>query len=294
MCSVAQSCLSAPWTVASQAPLSTEFSRQEYWSGLPFPPPQDLPDQGSSLCLLHWRADSLPLRQLEAHIIHNVLIFNMTAILPHTWQVILKCLLSLLLSASRLTFTRPVSVPLPDSFLCQRLLCPPCPRLCQRVTLPALHPLASPQIPWEASARCGFSSLWGTLEHPDSRSCLLFVCMLSCPTLCNSMDYSPPGPSVHGIFPAVTVELVARPSSRGSSQSRDQTHISCIIGRFFTAELPGKPYLLFRSKVLDWSKMSFRFFCKMLQKNPNELFGNPVLSDCLALHQLLFSPKGSE
>ena len=103
-----------------------EFSRQEYWSGLPFPPPQDLPDQGSSLCLLHWRADSLPLRQLEAHIIHNVLIFNITAILPHTWQVILKCLLSLLLSASRLTFTRPVSVPLPDSFLCQRLLCPPC------------------------------------------------------------------------------------------------------------------------------------------------------------------------
>ena len=35
-----------PWTVASQAPLSMEFSRQEYWSGLPFPPPEDLPDPG--------------------------------------------------------------------------------------------------------------------------------------------------------------------------------------------------------------------------------------------------------
>ena len=34
------------WTVACQAPLSTEFSRQEYWSGLPFPPPGDLPDPG--------------------------------------------------------------------------------------------------------------------------------------------------------------------------------------------------------------------------------------------------------
>ena len=33
-----------PWTVALQAPLSTEFSRQEYWSGLPFPPPGDLPN----------------------------------------------------------------------------------------------------------------------------------------------------------------------------------------------------------------------------------------------------------
>ena len=35
-----------PWPVASQAPLSMEFSRQEYWSGLPFPSPRDLPDSG--------------------------------------------------------------------------------------------------------------------------------------------------------------------------------------------------------------------------------------------------------
>ena len=35
-----------PWTVAHQAPLSTGFSRQEYWSGLPFPPAGDLPNPG--------------------------------------------------------------------------------------------------------------------------------------------------------------------------------------------------------------------------------------------------------
>ena len=35
-----------PWTVAYQAPLSMRFSRQEYWSGLPFPSPGDLPDPG--------------------------------------------------------------------------------------------------------------------------------------------------------------------------------------------------------------------------------------------------------
>ena len=35
-----------PWTVAQQAPLSIGFSRQEYWSGLPFPSPGDLPDPG--------------------------------------------------------------------------------------------------------------------------------------------------------------------------------------------------------------------------------------------------------
>ena len=34
------------WTVARQAPLSMGFSRQEYWSGLPCPPPEDLPDPG--------------------------------------------------------------------------------------------------------------------------------------------------------------------------------------------------------------------------------------------------------
>ena len=45
---VAQSCptLCGPWTVAHQAPLSMGFSRQEYWSGLPFPSPGDLPDPG--------------------------------------------------------------------------------------------------------------------------------------------------------------------------------------------------------------------------------------------------------
>ena len=43
-----QSCLTLkiPWTVAHQAPLSMESSRQEYWSGWPFPTPGDLPDTG--------------------------------------------------------------------------------------------------------------------------------------------------------------------------------------------------------------------------------------------------------
>ena len=36
-----------PWTVAPQAPLLMGFSRQEYWSGLPFPSPGDLPDPGT-------------------------------------------------------------------------------------------------------------------------------------------------------------------------------------------------------------------------------------------------------
>ena len=39
--------LETPWTVACQAPLSMKFSRQEYWSGMPFPSPRDLPNPGS-------------------------------------------------------------------------------------------------------------------------------------------------------------------------------------------------------------------------------------------------------
>ena len=49
-----------PWTVAHQAPLSMGFPRQEYWSGLPFHSPEDLPNPGSNPCLRHWQANSLP------------------------------------------------------------------------------------------------------------------------------------------------------------------------------------------------------------------------------------------
>ena len=56
-----------PWSVAHWAPLSMEFCRQEYYSGLPFPSSGDLPDPGIEsplLWLLHCKADSLPLCHL--------------------------------------------------------------------------------------------------------------------------------------------------------------------------------------------------------------------------------------
>ena len=66
-----------PWTIAHQAPLSVRFSRQEYWSGLPCPPPGDLPDPGTepmssvapalqadSLLLSHWESPTL-VRRLQ-------------------------------------------------------------------------------------------------------------------------------------------------------------------------------------------------------------------------------------
>ena len=49
-----------PWTVAYQAPQSMGFSRQEYWSGLPFPSPGDLPNLGIEPGSPALRADALP------------------------------------------------------------------------------------------------------------------------------------------------------------------------------------------------------------------------------------------
>ena len=49
-----------PWTVARQAPLFVEFSRQKCWSGVPFPSPGDLPDPGIKPRSLALQADSLP------------------------------------------------------------------------------------------------------------------------------------------------------------------------------------------------------------------------------------------
>ena len=80
-------------------------------------------------------------------------------------------------------------------------------------------------------------------------------CHFSVPTLCNPMDYSPPGSSVHGIhqvtIPAWVASVhgilqvripvwVAMPSSRGSYQPSDQTHISWQVGPLPLAP-PGKP-----------------------------------------------------
>ena len=62
------------------------------------------------------------------------------------------------------------------------------------------------------------------------------VCVLvtqSCLILCNPMDCSPPGSSVHGILQARILEWAAISSSRGSSQPRDRTQVACMAGGFF-------------------------------------------------------------
>ena len=132
-----------PWTISHQAPLPMEFSRQEYWSELPFPSPGCLPNPGIEPRSPALWADSLPSDIfLGNHFLKCInLIFDMKS----------------------------------ESEVAQ-----------------------------------------------------------SCPTLCDPVDCSPPGSSVPGILQARILEWVAIPFSRGSSQSRDWTQISCIAGSLFT------------------------------------------------------------
>ena len=63
----------------------------------------------------------------------------------------------------------------------------------------------------------------------------------SCPNLCDLMDCSPPGSSVHEISQARILEWVASSFSRGSPWPKDQTRISCIVANSLLSETPGKP-----------------------------------------------------
>ena len=76
---------------------------------------------------------------------------------------------------------------------------------------------------------------------PFLPSCCCSLIAKSCRTVCNCMDCNPPGSSVHGILPERILEWVTISFSRGSSQLRDRTCISCLPGRFFTTEPPGTP-----------------------------------------------------
>ena len=96
------------WTVACQDLLSMGFSSsprilQEYWSGLPFLPPGDLPNPGSHPCLLHWQADSLP---LQLHVIYvnyisiklekSMIVFALKTLIPPHLCAVLSAMFKVL------------------------------------------------------------------------------------------------------------------------------------------------------------------------------------------------------
>ena len=228
-----------PWTITFQAPLSMNFSRWEYWSGLTFPSLGDLPHlwiepmslvspalQGDSLLLSHQCesescSSELTLCNPMHYIVHGII---QARILERVAHPVSR-------GSSRPRDQTQVFLTAGDC-------------------LPA-EPRGRPLFPlmsFKDNSR-GFSPLKvsylisGHLGSKQSKFPIMCACAQSCPTLCDPMDCSPPGSSVHEIFQARILEWVAISYSRGSSPYRDQIHISlvsCATGRFFTAEPPGK------------------------------------------------------
>ena len=111
-----------------------------------------------------------------------------------------------------------------------------------------------------------------------------FLCVLvtlSCPILCDPKDCSSPGFSVHGILQARILEWIAIPSSRGISQPRDRTLVSCIAGRFFTIWATGKS--------LAWPIRTRPSF-PLSQSLPSGSFHKP----CILTHQRAQSQKTNQ
>ena len=123
----------------------------------------------------------------------------------------------------------------------------------------------------------------------------------SCPTLCDPMDCSPPGSSVHGILQARVLEWGAIAFSRGSSWPRDRIWVSRIVGRCFTIwatrEVPrGNRY---SACHLLWWALPVRELCMMsveLHSTPSFVFGFPPSlllrgddpDDCVSLRSAHF------
>ena len=84
------------------------------------------------------------------------------------------------------------------------------------------------RIPWTEEPG-GLQFMW--LQESDA--CMRAKSLQSCSTLCGPMDCSPPGSSVHGILQTRILEWVAMPSSKGSSQPRDQTQVSASLAAWF-------------------------------------------------------------
>ena len=119
-----------------------------------------------------------------------------------------------------------------------------------------------------------------------------------CLTLCNTIDCSPPGSSVHGISRAIILGWVAIPSSRGSTQLRERIHVSCIsylAGRFFTPEPLEKPISqIYKEKLLKYKQryrinllqVPFRVLGPKGSQNFNLLFRTKMFTKCK--HKYIF------
>ena len=130
-------------------------------------------------------------------------------------------------------------------------------RGCPRPTLPVLY--------WR-SRKAQLTAHLFILMKPCEKSEVKVLVARLCLAFWDPMGRSPPGSSVHGILQARTLEWVAMPSSRGSSQLKDRTWDFCIAGGLFTIyttrEAPQNALLNSLSPLLRHTAQKKRFFSK--------------------------------
>ena len=107
------------------------------------------------------------------------------------------------------------------------------------------------------------------LEKYDVCVCVCSVTQL-CPSVCDRMDCSLPGSSVHGIYQARLLEWVAMPSSRGSSWPRDQTCVSCTGRRVLTTSITWEAQKALNRAKKRWAERDFHDVAE-LQKSMREV-----------------------
>ena len=118
---------------------------------------------------------------------------------------------------------------------------------------------------------------WASCTIQKVPASYLFYTLVAqlCSALCNPMDCSPPGSSVHGNLQARILEWVANPFSRGSSRPSDWTCVSCIAGRFFTTwatrEAPFSHTVMYTSQCysLNSSHLPFPTCPKVCSLHPH-------------------------
>ena len=190
-----------PGTVAHQAPPSMGFSRQEYWSGVPFPSPEDLPDPGIEPRSPALEADALtsepPGKQSKTYF------YTVISRLPffsrfEKKKVKIKYIKKKKQWSIKRTYFLHIFFEL---------------RSFER-------PTSYGNKPWQLTKR---------KTTPFNDSSVFVVQLLSHdPLFCNHRDCSQSGSSVHKISLARLLEWAAISSSRGWSRSRVQIHVSCI------------------------------------------------------------------
>ena len=172
--------LSDPWTAAYQAPPSMGFSRQEYWSGVPLPSPQ----QKSRYFLILQQISTAQRKRFISRLIGNV---DFSSFQVNNLEIL----------HTPSNTTQPV--PSINRFWYNESE--------SEVAQSCLTPSDPWTVAYQAPPSMGFSrqEYWSGVPLP-SPYLIASKCVQSCPTLSHPVDCSPPGPSIHGIFQARVLE----------------------------------------------------------------------------------------